>query len=42
MFEDDYPRGKFLLTDVPLVKKWKEDWNNVIYCSERCRRSKHN
>ncbi|MBL41292.1 MAG: hypothetical protein CMM49_01375 [Rhodospirillaceae bacterium] len=19
-------------------KKWRKDWNNVIYCSERCRR----
>ncbi|RZO27834.1 MAG: DUF2256 domain-containing protein [SAR86 cluster bacterium] len=21
-------------------KKWKKNWSNVIYCSERCRRSK--
>ncbi|MFL2488451.1 MAG: DUF2256 domain-containing protein [Gammaproteobacteria bacterium] len=21
-------------------KKWEKDWDNVIYCSERCRRSK--
>ncbi|MHA7877416.1 MAG: DUF2256 domain-containing protein [Bacteroidota bacterium] len=23
-------------------KKWKRDWTHVKYCSERCRRSKHN
>ena len=22
-------------------KKWKDDWENVTYCSERCRRNKH-
>ena len=22
-------------------KKWKKDWENVKYCSERCRRNKH-
>ncbi|KAA1191869.1 DUF2256 domain-containing protein [Pseudohalioglobus sediminis] len=22
-------------------KKWCRDWANVIYCSERCRRSKN-
>ncbi|CAD2226607.1 conserved hypothetical protein [Pseudoalteromonas sp. 3J6] len=21
-------------------KKWQRDWDNVIYCSERCKRSK--
>ncbi|MDC3102916.1 DUF2256 domain-containing protein [Gammaproteobacteria bacterium] len=21
-------------------KKWKKDWENVVYCSERCKRSK--
>jgi hypothetical protein len=21
-------------------KKWQRNWDNVIYCSERCRRSK--
>ncbi|MBH0037567.1 DUF2256 domain-containing protein [Pseudoalteromonas sp. SWN166] len=21
-------------------KKWLRDWDNVIYCSERCRRNK--
>ncbi len=21
-------------------KKWRKDWENVIYCSERCRRSR--
>jgi hypothetical protein len=21
-------------------KKWERDWDNVVYCSERCRRSK--
>lgn len=21
-------------------KKWERDWDQVIYCSERCRRSK--
>ncbi len=21
-------------------KKWERDWDNVIYCSERCRRAK--
>ncbi|MGB0837402.1 MAG: DUF2256 domain-containing protein [Flavobacteriaceae bacterium] len=23
-------------------KKWERDWNEVIYCSERCRRNKDN
>ncbi|MDB3997123.1 DUF2256 domain-containing protein [Gammaproteobacteria bacterium] len=22
-------------------KKWEKDWNNVKYCSERCRNSKN-
>ncbi|MBL6694005.1 MAG: DUF2256 domain-containing protein [SAR86 cluster bacterium] len=22
-------------------KKWSRDWENVIYCSERCKRSKN-
>ena len=22
-------------------KKWKKDWAKVLYCSERCRRSKN-
>ncbi|MEC8437345.1 MAG: DUF2256 domain-containing protein [Pseudomonadota bacterium] len=22
-------------------KKWARDWDQVLYCSERCRRSKH-
>ena len=22
-------------------KKWADDWENVKYCSERCRRNKH-
>lgn len=22
-------------------KKWERDWDDVVYCSERCRRSKH-
>nr|WP_269606907.1 DUF2256 domain-containing protein [Prochlorococcus marinus] len=22
-------------------KKWSKDWENVIYCSERCRRGKN-
>jgi hypothetical protein len=21
-------------------KKWERDWDNVVYCSERCRRAK--
>ena len=21
-------------------KKWERDWENVLYCSERCRRNK--
>ncbi|MDC0182096.1 DUF2256 domain-containing protein [Candidatus Thioglobus sp.] len=21
-------------------KKWRKDWENVLYCSERCRRNK--
>ncbi|WP_111622217.1 DUF2256 domain-containing protein [Arenibacter echinorum] len=23
-------------------KKWERNWNNVKYCSERCRRNKNN
>ncbi|MGB5646045.1 DUF2256 domain-containing protein [Muriicola sp.] len=22
-------------------KKWEKNWEHVIYCSERCRRNKH-
>ncbi|HBW99235.1 MAG TPA: DUF2256 domain-containing protein, partial [Pseudoalteromonas sp.] len=22
-------------------KKWQRDWDNVIYCSERCKRNKN-
>ena len=22
-------------------KKWERDWDNVIYCSERCKRNKN-
>ncbi|MFM8368188.1 MAG: DUF2256 domain-containing protein [Chloroflexota bacterium] len=22
-------------------KKWRKDWDNVIYCSEKCRRNSH-
>lgn len=22
-------------------RKWKDDWENVKYCSERCRRNKY-
>ncbi|MFL2715626.1 MAG: DUF2256 domain-containing protein [Gammaproteobacteria bacterium] len=22
-------------------KKWKKDWDNVLYCSEKCKRSKN-
>ncbi|MEZ0486628.1 DUF2256 domain-containing protein [Fibrella sp. GW2-5] len=22
-------------------KKWERDWDNVIYCSDRCRNSPH-
>ncbi|MAL63739.1 MAG: hypothetical protein CL563_12195 [Alphaproteobacteria bacterium] len=22
-------------------KKWAKEWDNVLYCSERCRRNKH-
>ena len=23
-------------------KKWKKDWDNVIYCSKRCQKKKKN
>lgn len=23
-------------------KKWADDWENVLYCSQRCRRNKNN
>ena len=23
-------------------KKWKRDWHNVLYCSERCKKNKAN
>ncbi|WP_306013810.1 MULTISPECIES: DUF2256 domain-containing protein [unclassified Allomuricauda] len=22
-------------------KKWKKDWDQVVYCSERCRKNMH-
>ena len=28
------------LKDFQWRKKWAKDWENVIYCSERCRRRK--
>ena len=26
--------------DFTWTKKWRVEWNNVIYCSEKCRRDK--
>ena len=26
---------------LPGEKKWKKDWEQVLYCSERCRRNKN-
>ncbi|WP_071813353.1 DUF2256 domain-containing protein [Prochlorococcus marinus] len=29
------------LRDFQWRKKWAKEWDNVIYCSERCRRRKN-
>ncbi|MDX1783971.1 MAG: DUF2256 domain-containing protein, partial [Aequorivita vladivostokensis] len=23
-------------------KKWERDWENVVYCSKKCQKNKHN
>ncbi|MAO86085.1 MAG: hypothetical protein CMF87_04090 [Candidatus Marinimicrobia bacterium] len=38
----DLPQKICPVCNKPYVwrKKWKKNWDNVIYCSEKCRRSK--
>jgi hypothetical protein len=37
------PEKTCLVCDRPFAwrKKWAKDWENVRYCSERCRRSRN-
>ncbi|MGO3424027.1 DUF2256 domain-containing protein [Pseudoalteromonas sp. HL-AS1] len=36
------PQKKCPICNKPFTwrKKWQRDWDNVIFCSERCRRNK--
>jgi hypothetical protein len=38
----DLPTKTCLACGLPFAwrKKWERDWDNVKYCSDRCRRSK--
>ncbi|MBL71126.1 MAG: hypothetical protein CML95_06250 [Rhodobiaceae bacterium] len=40
--KSDLPQKLCLVCDRPFAwrKKWARDWENVRYCSERCRRQK--
>ncbi|MFL2713086.1 MAG: DUF2256 domain-containing protein [Gammaproteobacteria bacterium] len=37
------PQKICLVCNKPFIwrKKWKKDWDNVLYCSERCKRLKN-
>tara|TARA_B100000282_G_C31502086_1_gene385454 strand:+ start:454 stop:597 length:144 start_codon:yes stop_codon:yes gene_type:complete len=41
MKKSDLPRKICPVCGLPFVwrKKWSKDWENVKYCSERCRRA---
>ena len=38
----DLPEKKCAVCSLPFKwrKRWRNNWENVIYCSERCRRKK--
>ena len=38
----DLPEKECIVCNLPFKwrKRWRNNWNNVIYCSERCRRKK--
>jgi hypothetical protein len=40
--KSDLPTKTCLACGLPFTwrKKWERDWDNVKYCSDRCRRSK--
>ncbi|MEG3658502.1 DUF2256 domain-containing protein [Arenibacter palladensis] len=44
MKKSDLPIKICLVCNRPFAwrKKWKENWEDVKYCSERCRRNKNN
>ena len=44
MKKSDLPIKICLVCKRPFTwrKKWERNWNNVKYCSERCRRNKNN
>jgi hypothetical protein len=42
MKKSDLPTKICLVCNKPFTwrKKWRKDWDNVKYCSERCQRNK--
>jgi hypothetical protein len=44
MKKSDLPTKICLVCNKPFTwrKKWRKDWDNVKYCSERCQRNKNN
>ena len=44
MKKQHLPQKICLVCEKPFAwrKKWAKDWENVKYCSERCRRNKNN
>lgn len=42
MKKEHLPEKVCLVCEKPFSwrKKWKKDWNEVKYCSERCKRNK--
>ncbi|MGQ8363671.1 DUF2256 domain-containing protein [Glaciecola sp. 1036] len=44
MKKSDLPQKTCIVCGLPFSwrKKWERCWEDVKYCSERCRRNKHN
>ncbi len=44
MRKSDLAKRICLVCNKPFTwrKKWEKNWNNVKYCSERCKRNKNN
>ncbi|MEK9531479.1 MAG: DUF2256 domain-containing protein [Alphaproteobacteria bacterium] len=40
--KSELPEKQCPICEKPFIwrKKWSKDWENVIYCSERCKRHK--
>ncbi|MBT8252709.1 MAG: DUF2256 domain-containing protein [Flavobacteriaceae bacterium] len=41
--KSDLPQKMCVVCDRPFIwrKKWESNWNDVKYCSKRCRNMKH-